>query len=74
MDRTKHLQYLVGGMNLCGRVDLGRGTAEAALKKAREFLRESYLDVRISTARGRVLEPEEFDQLDGSRPAFDAER
>ena len=64
MDRTIHLQYLIGGTNLCGRVNLGRSTAEAALKKAREFLQEGYLDVRISTPRGRLLSPEEFDQLD----------
>ena len=64
MDRTTHLQYLISGTNLCGRVNLGRTTAEGALKKAREFLQEGYLDVRISTPRGRVLSPEEFDQLD----------
>jgi hypothetical protein len=64
MDRTTHLQYLVSGRDLCGCVNLGRCTAEASLKKAREFLREGYLDVRISTPRGRVLSPEEFDQLD----------
>jgi hypothetical protein len=64
MDRTTHLQFLISGRNLCGRVNLGRNTAEAALKKAREFLQEGYLDVRISTPRGRVLSPEEFDQLD----------
>ena len=64
MDRTTHLQYLIGGTNLCGRVNLGRDTAEAALKKAREFLQEGYLEVRISTPRGRLLSPEEFDQLD----------
>jgi hypothetical protein len=64
MDRSTHLQYLVSGRNLSGRVNLGRGTPEAALKKAREFLQEGYLDVRISTPRGRVLSPEEFDQLD----------
>ena len=64
MDRTTHLRYLISGTNLCGRVNLGRSTAEAALKKAREFLQEGYLDVRISTPRGRLLSPEEFDQLD----------
>jgi hypothetical protein len=62
--RATHLQYLIGGTNLCGRVNLGRSTAEAALKKASEFLQEGYLDVRISTPRGRLLLPEEFDQLD----------
>jgi hypothetical protein len=64
VDRTTHLQYLISGTNLCGRVNLGRNTAEAALKKAREFLQDGYLDVRISTPRGRLLSPEEFDQLD----------
>jgi hypothetical protein len=69
MDRTTHLQYLISGRNLCGCVNLGRSTPEAALKKAREFLQEGYLDVRISTPLGRVLLPEEFDQLDQSRLA-----
>jgi hypothetical protein len=64
VDRKTHLQYLISGTNLCGRVNLGRNTAEAALKKAREFLQDGYLDVRISTPRGRLLSPEEFDQLD----------
>jgi hypothetical protein len=64
MDKATHPQYLISGRNLCGRVNLGRGTLEAALKKAREFLQEGYLDVKISTPRGVVLSPEEFDQLD----------
>jgi hypothetical protein len=64
MDRATHLQYLISGSHLCGRVNLGRGSSEAALKKAREFLQEGYLDGRISTPRGLVLSPEEFDQLD----------
>lgn len=64
MDRTDHLQYVISGRNPCGRVNLGRGTAEAALKKAKEFLQEGYLDVKISTPRGRMLSPEEFGQLD----------
>jgi hypothetical protein len=71
MDRTTHLQYLISGRNLCGCVNLGRVTAEAALKKARELVQEGYLDVRISMPRGRVLAPEEFDQLD-LPPACDA--
>ena len=64
MDRATHLQYLISGRNLSGWVSLGRGTPEAALKKAREFLQEGYLDVKISTPRGQVLSPEEFDQLE----------
>ena len=59
-----HLQYLISGRNLSGRVNLGRDTPEAALKKAREFLQEGYLDVRISTPRGLALSPDEFYQLD----------
>ena len=64
MDRTTHQQYLISGRNLCGQVNLGRDTPEAALKKAREFLQEGYLDVKISTPRGLELSPEEFDKLD----------
>jgi hypothetical protein len=63
LDKATRLQYLISGRNLCGRVNLGRSTSEAALKKAREFLQEGYFDVRVSTPRGRVLLPEEFDQL-----------
>lgn len=65
MDRTTHLQYLISGRNQAGLVNLGRATPMAALKKAREFLQEGYLDVRICTPRGRVLLPDEFDELDG---------
>ena len=64
MDKATHPQYLISGRNPCGRVNLGRRTSAAALKKAREFLQEGYLDVRISTPRGVVLSPEEFDQLE----------
>jgi hypothetical protein len=63
MDRT-HLQYLVGANHPFGRVNFGRATAEAALKKANELLQEGYMDVRISTPRGLVLRSDEFDQLD----------
>lgn len=65
MNRTAPLQYLISGRNPSGRVNLGRDTPVAALKKAREFLQEGYLDVRISTPRGRILLPEEFGELDG---------
>ncbi|MBI5318547.1 MAG: hypothetical protein HZB49_03785 [Bradyrhizobium sp.] len=59
------MQYLISGRNQSGFVNLGRSTPSAALKKAREFLQEGYLDVRICTPRGMVLAPEEFYQLDG---------
>ncbi|MGY8637054.1 hypothetical protein RAD15_31750 [Bradyrhizobium sp. 14AA] len=64
MDRATQLQYLVGGDNGAGRINLSRDTAAAALKKAHELLREGYLDVRICTPRGRILLPDEFDQLE----------
>ncbi len=64
MDSATQLQYLVGGDNGAGRVNLSRDTAAAALKKARELLQEGYLDVRICTPRGQILMPEEFDQLE----------
>jgi hypothetical protein len=57
MDSPTHLQYLISGRNLCGRVSLGRDTPQAALKKAREFLQEGYLDVRISTPRAGCCRP-----------------
>lgn len=64
MDRTTQLQYLISGNNRFGRVNLGRDTAEAAVKKARELLRDGHMDVRICTPRGQVLLPDEFDQVD----------
>ncbi|WP_166300095.1 hypothetical protein [Bradyrhizobium sp. 2S1] len=64
MDKTTQLQYLVSGNHQFGRVNLGRATIAAALSKARELLRDGYMDVRICTPRGQVLMPDEFDQLE----------
>ena len=64
MDRTTELHYLISGNNQFGRVNLSRVAAEAAVKKAKELLQEGYLDVRISTPRGRILLSDEFDQLE----------
>ena len=65
MDSTTQLQYLISGIDQFGRVSLGRESAVAALKKARELLQEGYMDVRICTPRGQVLLSDQFDQLDG---------
>ena len=65
MDRTSELHYQISGNNQFGRVNLRRGAAEAAVKKAKELLQEDYFDVRISTPRGRILLSDEFDQLEG---------
>jgi hypothetical protein len=54
MDRTTELHYLISGNNQFGRVNLSRAAAGAAIKKANELLQEGYLDVRISTPRGRM--------------------
>lgn len=64
MDRTPQLQYLVSGRDQCGYVNLSRATTTAALKKARELLREGYLDVRICTPQGRLLLSDEFDRFE----------
>ena len=69
MDRTGELHYLISGNNQFGRVNLSRAAAGAAVKKAKELLQEGYLDVRISTPRGRILLSDEFDQLEGERIA-----
>lgn len=62
MDRAQ-LQYLVSGNHAFGPVNLGRATAEAALKKANELLQDGYMDVRICTPRGVVLRSDDFGQL-----------
>ena len=65
MDRTTELYYLISGNNQFGRVNLSREAAIAAVKKAQELLQEGYLDVRISTPRGQILQSDELDQLEG---------
>lgn len=63
VSRTQ-LQFLVSGNNKVSRVNVDRPTAAEALKKAKELLGQGYIDVRICTPRGRVLLPDEFDQLE----------
>jgi hypothetical protein len=48
--------YLVSGTNEYGSSNLGRGTATFALRLARKLLRKGYMDVRVCTPRGRVLQ------------------
>jgi hypothetical protein len=47
------LKYRVSGNHEGARENLGRVTAAAALKKARQFVQEGYIDVRICTPRGQ---------------------
>jgi hypothetical protein len=64
MDSATKLQYLVSGNDQSARVNLGRPTAVAAVKKARELMEQGYLDVRICTPLGQILMPDEFDRLE----------
>jgi hypothetical protein len=61
---TTQLQFLVSGNNQFSRVNVRRSTAAEALKKAKELLGRGYMDVKICTPRGRLLLPDEFDQLE----------
>lgn len=58
------LKYLVGGNHEGVSEHLGRVTAAAALKKARQLVHEGYIDVRICTPRGQVLLSDDFDHLE----------
>lgn len=58
------LKYLIGGNREGLRENVRRGTAAAAVKKARQLLRQGYVDVRICTPRGQVLLEDEFNHLE----------
>ncbi|MBR0741569.1 hypothetical protein JQ581_32015 [Bradyrhizobium liaoningense] len=57
------MRYLVDGTNEYGSSNLGRGSATTTLRLARKLLREGYMDVRVCTPRGRVLQSNELDEL-----------
>ena len=63
MARAPRVPYLVSGTNEYGSSNLSRGSAAVALRFARKLLREGYMDVRVCTPRGRVLQPDELDEL-----------
>lgn len=67
MAKSTRVPYLVSGTNEYGSSNLGRGTAAVALRLARKLLREGYMDVRVCTPRGRVLQPDEFNELEPPR-------
>ncbi|MBB4374308.1 hypothetical protein GGD63_007138 [Bradyrhizobium sp. cir1] len=64
MGRTTRVPYLVSGTNEYGSANLGRGSATVALRLARKLLRDGYMDVRICTPRGRVLQADELSELE----------
>ena len=61
------MPYLVSGTNEYGSSNLGRGTATVARRLAEKLLRQGYMDVRVCTPRGRILQPNEFDELKPGR-------
>ncbi|EJN10766.1 hypothetical protein PMI42_05934 [Bradyrhizobium sp. YR681] len=63
MARAVRVAYLVSGTNEYGCANVGRGSATVALRLARKLLREGYMDVRVCTPRGRVLQSDELDEL-----------
>jgi hypothetical protein len=64
MASSPELQYLISGNDRYGRVSVSRAAAASAVKKARELVQEGYMDVKISTPRGRILLPDEFDEFE----------
>ncbi|WP_186294455.1 hypothetical protein [Bradyrhizobium guangdongense] len=67
MARTTRVAYLVAGTSELGSANLGRGSASVALRLARKLLREGYMDVRVCTPRGCILESDEWDELESRR-------
>jgi hypothetical protein len=48
-----------------GRISVSIGTAEAALRKAREYEAQGFLDVRVRDQQGRVRDVRKFGELVG---------
>ena len=67
MARAKRVPYLVTGTNEYGSANLGRGSATVALRLARKLLRDGYMDVRVCTPRGRILQSDELNELESQR-------
>jgi len=67
MDKAKRVPYLVTGTNEYGSANLGRGSATVALRLARKLLRDGYMDVRVCTPRGRILQSDERNELEPQR-------
>lgn len=74
MARTTRVPYLVSGTNEYGSANLGRGSATVALRLARKLLRDGYMDVRVCTPRGRVLQSDELDELKSQDKSQDKSR
>lgn len=63
MARPVRVPYLIWATGEYGSANHGRGNATVALRLARKLLRDGYMDVRVCTPRGRVLQSDELDEL-----------
>lgn len=63
MARPIRVPYLVWATGEYGSTNHGRGNATVALRLARKLLRDGFMDVRVCTPRGRVLQSDELDEL-----------
>jgi hypothetical protein len=63
MARPIRVPYLIWATGEYGSANHGRGNATVALRLARKLLRDGYMDVRVCTPRGRVLQSDELDEL-----------
>lgn len=58
------LTYLISGSHEDASEYLRRAAVGAALRKAKQFVHDGYINVKICTPRGQVLLPDDFDHLE----------
>ncbi|MGY0570947.1 hypothetical protein ACTGJ9_007720 [Bradyrhizobium sp. RDM12] len=63
MARPIRVPYLIWATGEYGSAHHGRSDANVALRMARKLLRDGFMDVRVCTPRGRVLQSDELDDL-----------
>ena len=63
MARPVRVPYLIRATGEYGSTSHGRSNATVALRMARKLLHDGFIDVRICTPRGRVLQSDELDDL-----------
>jgi len=63
MARPVRVPYLIWATGEYGSANHGRSNATVAMRLAQKLLRDGYMDVRVCTPRGRVLQADELDEL-----------
>jgi len=63
MTRPVRVPYLIWATSEYGSANHGRSNATMALRLARKLQRDGFMDVRVCTPRGRVLQSDELDEL-----------